>query len=197
MSPFRDGKVIILFRDLSRQDQVKELARIIECDESYSPAILAILNEAIISSTALYDYTPRSIESMAEWFANKRRGNLPVIGAVSDVGELMGFATYGTFRDKPAYKYTVEHSLYIAQNHRGQGIGKLLLRALIQRATQQDYHVMVGGIDSTNAASIALHQRFGFQHVATMKEVGFKFGRWLDLCFYQLQLDTPTRPVDG
>jgi L-amino acid N-acyltransferase len=170
---------------------------IIDCDESYSSAILAILNEAIVNSKALYDYSPRSIDSMTDWFAAKRRGNYPVIGIVSDAGELMGFATYGTFRDKPAYKYTVEHSLYIAQDRRGQGIGKLLLGALIQRAIEQDYHVMVGGIDSTNAASIALHERFDFQHVATMKEVGFKFGRWLDLCFYQLQLDTPTRPVDG
>jgi phosphinothricin acetyltransferase len=173
------------------------MAIIIDCDESHSEAILAILNEAIVNSTALYDYAPRSTDSMADWYAAKRRGNFPLIGAVSNAGELMGFASYGTFRPWPAYKYTVEHSLYLAPRYRGQGIGKQLLAALICRATEQEYHVIVGGIDSTNAASIALHERLGFQHVATMKEVGFKFGRWLDLCFYQLQLTTPVRPADG
>ena len=171
--------------------------KIIDCDESHSEGILAILNESIANSTALYDYAPRSAESMVAWFAAKRRGGFPVIGAVSDTDELLGFASYGTFRPWPAYKYTVEHSLYLAPGFRGQGIGKQLLGTLIHSATQQDYHVMVGGIDSANIASIALHKRFGFQHVATMKEVGFKFGRWLDLCFYQLQLATPARPADG
>ena len=116
---------------------------------------------------------------------------------MSEIGGLLGFASYGVFRPWRAYKYTVEHSLYIAPHHRGQGIGKQLLGNLIHRATLQDYHVMVGGIDSANVASIGLHEKFGFEHVATMKEVGFKFGRWLDLYFYQLLLSTPTRPVDG
>lgn len=171
--------------------------KIIDCNESHCEAILAILNESILNSTALYDYTPRSMDSMAKWFAAKRNGDFPVLGAVSDSGALMGFATYGTFRPWPAYKYSVEHSLYLAPQFRGQGIGQQLLAALIARATFQNYHVMVGGIDSTNAASIALHKRFGFQYVGTMKEVGFKFGRWLDLCFYQLTLSTPERPLDG
>jgi phosphinothricin acetyltransferase len=171
--------------------------RIIDCDESRSAAILDIFNEAIVHSTALYDYQPRGPDSMVEWFAAKRLGGHPVIGATSEDGRLMGFATYGSFRPRPAYKYTVEHSLYIAAPFRGRGLGKALLKELIQRAKRQDYHVMVGGIDSANAASIALHEKFGFQRVAMMPQVGFKFGRWLDLCFYQLILDTPARPVDG
>jgi len=106
---------------------------------------------------------------------------------------LLGFASYGPFRAFAAYQYTVEHSLYVAANHRWHGLGKVLLKELIERARRQQYHVLVGGIDSANAASIALHLGFGFKHVATMPEVGFKFNRWLDLCFYQLILDTPRK----
>jgi phosphinothricin acetyltransferase len=176
---------------------MNEIASIIDCDESHSAAILAIVNEAILNSTAIYDYRPRTMESMSTWFAAKRQGDFPVLGALSATGELTGFASYGSFRPWPAYKYTVEHSLYVAADHRCKGIGRQLLAALIERATQQNFHVMVGVIDSSNAASIALHERFGFQQVGMMREVGFKFGTWLDLCFYQRNLPTPERPIDG
>ncbi len=169
---------------------------VIDCDNSHSDAILAILNDAIVNSTALYDYRPRTPEMMSAWFDAKRRGDFPVIGVISDDGELMGFASYGTFRAWPAYKYTVEHSLYVAQPYRGRGLGKLLLQQTIERAEAQGYHVLVAGIDSTNAVSIALHERFGFERVGTMPQVGYKFGRWLDLCFYQLILKTPAAPVE-
>jgi phosphinothricin acetyltransferase len=170
---------------------------VIDCDPSYAAPILAILNDAIVNSTALYDYQPRTPEMMTAWFDAKQRGDFPVIGAISDAGEFLGFASYGTFRAFPAYKYTVEHSVYVAQPYRERGVGKLLLKSIIERATQQDYHALVGGIDSTNAASIALHEQLGFERVATMPQVGFKFGRWLDLCFFQLLLETPRMPVDG
>jgi phosphinothricin acetyltransferase len=173
--------------------------QIIECDHRHAEAILAIFNEAIVNSTALYDYHPRTAATMTTWFETKRRGNYPVIGAVSDTNadELLGFASYGDFRGFPAYKYTIEHSLYVAKPHRGHGVGKRLLGELIARAEAQQYHAMIGAIDSANAASIALHQRFGFQPVGTLPQVGFKFGRWLDLCFYQLLLKTPEQPIDG
>jgi L-amino acid N-acyltransferase len=171
--------------------------QVIECNTSYSQSILAILNDAIVNTTALYDYKPRTPDTMTAWFEAKQRGNYPVIGVIADEGELMGFASYGAFRPWPAYKYTVEHSLYVAKPYRRQGVGTLLLKSTIERAMSQDYHVLVGGIDSTNAVSIALHERFGFEHVATLRQVGFKFGRWLDLCFYQLTLKTPAAPVDG
>jgi L-amino acid N-acyltransferase YncA len=169
---------------------------VIDCDASYSEPILAILNDAIVNSTALYDYKPRTPEMMLDWFDAKHHCNFPVIGVISDDGDLMGFASYGAFRPWPAYKYTVEHSLYVAAPWQRRGIGSLLLRTIIERATSQDYHVLIGGIDATNSGSIALHERFGFERVATMREVGFKFGRWLDLCFYQLTLSTPAAPVD-
>lgn len=170
---------------------------VIECDTSHSEPILAILNDAILNSTALYDYKPRTAERMLAWFESKRQGNYPVIGIVSDDGELMGFASYGAFRPWPAYKYTIEHSLYVAGPWRRRGVGSLLLKKVIERAISQEYHVLIGGIDATNAGSISLHERFGFERVATMRQVGFKFAGWLDLCFYQLTLPTPEGPVDG
>jgi L-amino acid N-acyltransferase len=171
--------------------------KVIDCDTAYSQPILAILNDAIVNSTALYDYQPRTLDAMQAWFEAKRCGKFPVIGAVAGDGELMGFATYGGFRAWPAYKYTVEHSLYVAAPWRRRGVGAVLLGSIIERAVSQDYHVLIGGVDATNAASIALHERFGFERVATMRQVGFKFGRWLDLCFYQRILPTPNAPADG
>jgi len=171
--------------------------KIIRCDNSYSGQILAIFNEAILNSTALYDYKPRTPEMMAAWFAAKEKGNYPVIGVVSPEGNLMGFGSYGVFRAWPAYKYTVEHSIYVEASCRGRGLGKLLLQEVIVNARAQNYHVLVGGIDSQNAASIRLHQRFGFRQAGSLHQVGFKFGRWLDLEFYELTLETPLKPADG
>jgi len=171
---------------------------LIDCTyEKHASAILEILNEAIVNSTALYDYTPRSPESMIKWFEGKAAGAYPVIGMVSDEGELLGFASYGTFRAFPAYKYTVENSIYVHAAHRGKGIGKILLKRLVECATIQDYHVIVAAIDKQNHASILLHEKAGFTHAGTIAQAGFKFGRWLDLAFYQLILKTPGQPVDG
>jgi phosphinothricin acetyltransferase len=171
---------------------------IIHCRlEPHGPAILDILNEAIVTSTALYDYEPRSPESMLGWFEAKDQGRFPVLGAVDARGALLGFATYGGFRGWPAYKYTVEHSVYVHKDHRGEGIGRALLASLIDAARAQQYHVLVGGIDATNSISIALHNALGFRHAGTIRHAGFKFGAWRDLAFYQLLLETPAHPVDG
>ena len=101
--------------------------RLIECDRTRSAEILAILNEAITNSTALYDYKPRTMAMMDTWFDAKFKGNYPVIGAVDETGRLLGFASYGMFRERPAYKYTVEHSVYVDSECRGRGVGRLLL----------------------------------------------------------------------
>ena len=164
---------------------------------AHADAILDIFNEAIVNSTALYDYQPRQPESMVSWFKAKEIGNFPVIGAIDKFNRLLGFASYGTFRNWPAYKYSIEHSVYIHPDRRRQGIGFALMQQLILAATQQQYHTMVGGIDMTNTSSIALHQKLGFTHTGTIQHAGFKFGRWLDLGFYQLLLETPVEPVDG
>lgn len=172
--------------------------RAVDCSyERHAGAILDILNEAIESSTALYDYRPRSFESMAGWFKAKDAGRFPVLGFEDDRGRLLGFASYGMFRAWPAYKYSVEHSVYIHHGHRGLGIGFALMQRLIAAAVDQQFHVMIAGIDVTNRPSIALHEKLGFEHSGTIRQVGFKFGRWLDLAFYQRTLATPHDPVDG
>jgi L-amino acid N-acyltransferase YncA len=171
---------------------------IVSCEPArHSAAILAIFNDAIANSTALYDYRPRAPESMVTWFDAKSKGRYPVIGVENDAGELMGFASYGPFRAWPAYKYSVEHSIYVDARFRGRGLGRRLLGEIIAAAQAQDYHVMIGGIDAANAVSIRLHESLGFSHCGTVKHAGFKFGRWLDLAFYQLILRTPAAPVDG
>jgi L-amino acid N-acyltransferase YncA len=172
--------------------------KLIDCDaKAHSAPILAILNEAIANSTALYDYQPRTAESMVSWFDAKAKGRYPVIGLVDEAGTLMGFGSYGAFRAWPAYKYTVEHSIYVDTRFRGRGLGRALLEAIIAAAVKQDYHVLVGGIDASNLVSIQLHERLGFTHSGTIAQAGFKFGRWLDLAFYQKILSTPAAPVDG
>ncbi|MNH27596.1 N-acyltransferase YncA [compost metagenome] len=109
----------------------------------------------------------------------------------------MGFASWGTFRAFPAYKYTVEHSIYIHHEHRGSGLSKILMKELIERAQEAELHVLIGCIDATNQASIGLHEKMGFIHAGTFKQVGFKFGEWLDAAFYQLNMSTPFHPIDG
>ena len=165
--------------------------------DAHAAAILDIFNDAIANSTALYEYRPRTMQTMQAWFDAKHTGNHPVVGAFAADGQLLGFASWGAFRAFPAFKYTVEHSVYIHHAHRGKGLGLLLMQRLIEAAMGQDYHVMVGGIDASNAASIRLHERLGFTHSGTIQQAGFKFGRWLDLAFYQLILSTPRDPRDG
>jgi phosphinothricin acetyltransferase len=145
----------------------------------------------------LYDYEPRTPPMMVGWFQSKQDAGYPVVGAVDDAGTLLGFASYGPFRAWPAYKYSVEHSVYVHAGARGKGVGVALLRRLIQEATSRNYHTLIGGIDVANHASIALHVKLGFVHSGTIRQAGFKFGRWLDLAFYQLLLSTPDDPVDG
>lgn len=172
--------------------------KVIDCAPArHSAPILAIFNEAIANSTALYDYKLRTPEHMVSWFEAKARGRYPVLGVENAHGELMGFASYGMFRERPAYKYTVEHSVYVDARFRRQGVGRALLQAIVAAAQRQDYHVLVGGIDASNAASIKLHESLGFTHCGTVLQSGFKFGRWLDLAFYQKTLATPAAPVDG
>lgn len=165
--------------------------------DQHAPAILAIFNDAIANSTALYEYQPRTMGTMRAWFDAKAKNNFPVLGLEDESGTLMGFASYGTFRAYPGFKYSVEHSVYVDSRFRGRGVGRRLLGEIIAAAKSQRYHMLIGGIDADNAASIALHRSVGFTHCASIKQAGFKFGRWLDLEFYQLLLPTPAAPVDG
>ena len=167
------------------------------CIEQQLPEILDIFNEAILYSTALYEYKPRSMEVMVNWYEEKQIGNYPVVGLFDRTNALLGFATYGSFRARPAYKYTIEHSVYVRSDKRGLGIGTILLKEIIKIAEVNDSHVMIGGIDASNLASIRLHEKEGFEFCGLIKQSGYKFGKWLDLAFYQLILKTPEFPEEG
>src|SRR5580704_4553991 len=155
--------------------------QIVRCTrKQHAGAILDIFNEAIAHTTALYEYQLRTAGNIRTWFAHKEAGGFPVIGA-EQAGVLVGFATYGTFRERAAYKYTVEHSVYVHKDHRGRGIGTTLMRELISAAREQQYHVLIGGIDLSNAGSVSMHERLGFTYAGTVRQAAYKFGRWLDL----------------
>lgn len=157
------------------------------------PAILAIYNDAILTTTAVYSYAPHTLEMRQDWFAAKQRDGHPVLVAV-DQATVIGFGAFGPFRVWPAYKYSVEHSVYVDPNARRRGVGQALLARLIDTARELDMHAVLAGIDASNEASIRLHTRAGFREVAHFREVGYKFGRWLDLKFFELLLDTPVHP---
>jgi L-amino acid N-acyltransferase YncA len=152
------------------------------------PAILDIVNYSILHTTANYHYEVLPLQTQLDWFADKQAKNYPVIVADYN-GKAIGFATYGMFREKIGYQYTVEHSVYVAESFIGKGVGGQLLSELIKLAKREGHHVMVGGIDAENAGSIAFHKRYGFTENGIIKEAGFKFGRWLDLLFMQLILE--------
>ena len=151
------------------------------------PAILEIHNDAIRTTTAIWDEHEVDLADRRAWFDARRSAGLPVIVAESD-GGVIGFATYGPWRPKTGYRFTVENSVYVHPDHRGRGAATSLLSTVIEHARDGDVHAIVAGIEATNAASIALHEKFGFRHVALLPEVGFKFGRWLDLTYLQLSL---------
>lgn len=151
-------------------------------------AILDIINYNILNSTALYDYTIRTLAQQEAILEAKIQAGFPVIVAENN-GKVVGFGMYAEFRFRQAYKFTVEHSVYVSHDHQGLGIGKLLLSELIQLAKKQGLHTMIGVIDAENQNSIDFHHQFGFTTVGIIKESGFKFGRWLDSVFVQLILD--------
>ncbi len=171
--------------------------RLIECTpDAHVAAVRDIFNDAILNTTALYEYKPRSTDTLLQWFGDKARGREPVLGAVNEAGELCGFATWGMFRARPACRYSIEHSVYVHPDWRRQGIARLLMHELIARATAAGFHAMIGGIDAANRESIVLHQRLGFVHAGTIRDAAWKFGRWLDLAFYQLLLAGPAQPTE-
>ncbi len=157
------------------------------------PQMLDIYNDVILNTTAVYSYQPHTLEMRYAWFDERVRSHFPVFVAEEN-GIITGFSSYGAFRAWPAYKYTVENSVYVHSGHRGKGIAKLLLQPLIAAAKANNIHTMVAGIDASNAASIRLHEQFGFTEVAHFKQVGYKFGKWLDLKFLELLFETPLEP---
>ncbi|CAM4168375.1 GNAT family N-acetyltransferase [Flavobacterium weaverense] len=151
-------------------------------------AILEIINYNILNSTAIYDYTIRTFEQQKLILEDKIAKDFPVIVAEID-GNVAGFGMYSEFRFREAYKFTVEHSVYVKQENHGQGIGKVLLKELIILAKEQKLHTMIAVIDEENQSSIEFHEKFGFKTVGIIKESGYKFDRWLHSVFMQLILE--------
>ncbi|WP_280443203.1 GNAT family N-acetyltransferase [Nocardia brasiliensis] len=157
------------------------------------PAILAIHNANIATSTAIWDLEQVGLEEREAWFAARTAAGLPVLVAEID-GEVAGYASYGPWRPKAGYRFTVENSVYVDDRFQRRGIATALLTELIERARRTgSVHAIIAGIESGNTGSIQLHERFGFRTVGEFPEVGHKFGRWMDLTLMQLTLPVHAR----
>ena len=161
-------------------------------------AITAIQNALIATTTVEWTSTPRTVASRAAWLRRQQAAGHPVLVATDDAGDVVGWASYGEFRDVdkwPGYRFTVEHTVHVRDDHRGTGVGRLLMDELVDRARRAGKHVMVAAVTGENTASIRFHERLGFVEVARLPEVGVKFGRWLDLVLLQRRLhDGPPPP---
>ncbi|WP_025761859.1 GNAT family N-acetyltransferase [Dyadobacter tibetensis] len=151
------------------------------------PVILEILNESILTSTAIYDYETRSLEQLTEWFDQMLMNSMPILVAEVE-GKVIGYGSFQQFRPKKGFMFSVEHSIYLNESSRGMGVGGRLLESLIQRAREQGIHTMIGCIDASNRGSISFHEKYGFVEKGYIKEVGYKFDQWLDLVYMQLIL---------
>jgi L-amino acid N-acyltransferase YncA len=142
-------------------------------------AIRAIYNVEVLESTVTFDLVPRSHDDQREWLA-AHSGAHPAVVAV-DGDEVVGFGSLSPYKDRPAYSTTVEDSVYVHRNWRRKGVGRLILGELLGLATTHGFHAMIARIVGDHEASITLHERCGFTVVGVEKEVGRKFGRWLDV----------------
>ena len=148
------------------------------------PAILAIYNDVVENTTAIYDERVSTLEERQIWFEERRRRGWPVLVAESN-GEVVGFSTFGEWRTRWGYRFTVEHSVHVRADRRGQGFGRALVEALFPRAAVLGMHVMIAQIDSEARASLRLHEKLGFEVVGTFREVACKSGRWLNMIAMQ------------
>ncbi|KDN99611.1 GNAT family N-acetyltransferase [Pseudomonas donghuensis] len=153
-----------------------------------------IYNDAVLNTTAIWNEQAVDLGNRQAWFDARQAQGYPILVAVNAANEVLGYASFGDWRPFEGFRHTVEHSVYIRSDQRGNGLGPKLMQALIERARACNKHVMVAAIESGNAASIRLHQRLGFTFNGQMPQVGVKFGRWLDLTFMQLILSPDAPP---
>ena len=154
------------------------------------PAITAIYNDAVANSNAVWTEKQDTEAERLAWMRARQALGYPVLVAAEGV-TVLGYGTFGDFRAFPGYRYCVEHSVYIHADHRGRGLGRIIVEELVAAATALGKHVLIAGIDGGNPASLRLHAQAGFVEVGRMPELGRKFGRWLDLVFMQRILDAP------
>lgn len=155
------------------------------------PGILAIYNDAVLKTTASYDQEPRTLEHRLEWFDAHERDGYAVFVAEAEGGEIAGWSALNRYHDRFGFRFTAENSVYVAEAWRGKGVGRQLLAPLIPAAEARGLHAVIAAIDATNTASVRLHAAFGFEQVGLFRQVGFKFGRWLDLVYMERLLATP------
>ena len=160
--------------------------------EADASGILRIYNDAVVSTTAIWNDQLASLESRLAWLTERRQSGYPVLVAAEGT-DIFGYASFGAFRPWDGYRHTVEHSVYVDGAARQRGIGHALMNELIARARAMSKHVMVAGIEASNEPSLKLHARLGFAKVGHLRSVGRKFDRWLDLVFMQLMLDGPAQ----
>ena len=165
-----------------------------DAEDADAEGIAAIYNDAVETTTAIWNEITVDAANRRDWMAARRAAGYPVLVVVDPAGAVAGYASFGDWRAFDGYRHTVEHSVYVRADARGAGLGRRLMEALIARARAIGKHVMVAGIEAENAGSITLHERMGFERVGFMPQVGTKFGRWLDLAFLQLMLDTRADP---
>ena len=159
-------------------------------------AIMTIYNDAVTNTTAIWNDSTVDLANRQHWMAERQKAGYPVWVAIDEAKTVLGYATFGDWRAWDGYRHTIEHSVYVRADCRGRGVGKALMQALITSADEMGKHVMIAGIEAQNAGSIRLHENLGFKPVGHLKEVGCKFGRWLDLVFLQLVLDPRLTPSD-
>jgi len=149
------------------------------------PGILEIYNDAVLNTTATYDYEPRTLEHRTQWFEDHQRDNYPIFVAQDEAGRIVGWSALNPFHARMGYRFTSENSIYVAADSRGRGLGKLLLAPLLDAGRARGLHAIIAVIDADNEASIRLHARFGFEKVGHFKQTGFKFNRWLDVVYME------------
>jgi len=152
------------------------------------PAITEIYRDSVLNGTASYELTPPDQAEMKNRFEGIREKGYPYIAAESEGGVLLGYAYASAFRTRPAYRWLVEDSIYLAPEARGRGIGRALLRELLVRCEALGFRQMVAVIGGASPASVALHRGLGFELTGTLKGTGFKHGKWLDTVLMQIAL---------
>lgn len=156
--------------------------------ESDLPEILVIHNNAIAETTAIWDTELADLDERKAWFATRTAAGCPIL--VAEIGgAVAGYASYGQFRPKSGYRFSVENSVYVSDIFHRRGVATALMTELLARARKSDVHIMIAAIESSNTTSIALHEKFGFAITGQMPEVGYKFGRWMDLTLMQATID--------
>lgn len=163
--------------------------------------ILEIYNDAVLKTTASYDYEPRTLEHRRQWFDAHLQEDLAVLVAEETASDgpprILGWSALNRYHDRMGFRFTAENSVYVAEAARGKGIGSRLLAPLIPAAEARGLHAIIAAIDAANEASLRLHARFGFEQVGLFKEVGFKFGRWLDVAYLERRIGSSPRAADS